>query len=428
MMLGFLSSTFLFAIIISVPIAFAIGAAGAMWIIFFEGLNSSVLVRRAFTTLSAFPLVSVPLFIMVGHLADRCGMIPDLMRWLQLVFGWLRGGRAYISVVGSMVFAGISGTAVSDIATLGRIEIQMLKDSGYPAPYSAALVATCAILAPILPPSVAMVIYALAVGNVSIGGLFMAGIGPGIVLASGLIAMSWYKAKFSDYGNLTPFPKLSELVPQTIRLIPLGILPLIIVGGIVSGIMTVGESAAVGVVYTLFIGFCVSRKLRLRDVYDAAVYSCIITSVLGMLIAAGAIVSWIMTRHQITQQLATFMIDITHDPIWFMIIVAVVLKLLGAVMDSTALTIALAPLLAPVAKLYGIHELQFGVVFVACTMIGLITPPVGVILAMTANIADTTFEAISRQIWPFVVMCLFVVLLCILFPQLSLWVPHKLGF
>ncbi len=428
MMLTVVSSVFLFAVLIGVPIAFGLGIAGASWILFFEGLDSSILARRAYTSLSSFPLLAIPLFIMLGFLADRCGMLPDLVRWLQLVFGWVRGGRAYINVVGSMMFAGVSGTAVSDIASLGRLEIKMMKDAGYPVPYAAALTAVSSILAPIIPPSVAMVIYALAAGNVSIGGLFMAGLVPGLILGFGLITVSWYKARVGSYGVVTEFPKLGDLALQTLRITPLLLLPVIIVGGIVSGVMTVTESASVGVGYVLLIGFVVTRKLRLRDIYDATAYSAVISSVLGMLIVAGAIVSWILTRNQVTQQLADFTISLTTDPVMFMTAVAVVLLLLGMVMDATAIIIALAPILAPVAKTYGINDLQFGVVFVLCCMVGLITPPVGIILAMTSTIANISFESISREIVPFVICCIVVVAMLILFPSLTLWLPRAVGF
>lgn len=428
MMLAVISAVFLFSVLIAVPIAFGMGVAGVGWILLFEGLDSSILARRAYNALSSFSLLSIPLFVMIGMLADRCGMLPNLVRWLQLVFGWMRGGRAYISIVGSLIFSGISGTAVSDIASLGRLEIQMLRDSNYPLPYSAALVAVCAILAPIVPPSVAMVIYALAAGNVSIGGLFMGGVVPGLLLAAGLMTMSWFKARSGLYGRITRFPKLSVLAAETVHLLPLLGLPIVILGGIVTGIMTVTESAAVGVIYTLFIGFVVSRKLRLRDIYDAAVYSSAISSVLAMLIAAGAIVSWILTRNQVTQQLADFVIGLTTQPVLFMVVVAVALLLLGTVMDATAIMIALVPMLAPIARIYGIDDLQFGVVFVVSSMIGLVTPPVGVVLALSATVANTSYNSVSREIWPFVVCCILVVALLIVFPGLTVWLPHYLGF
>jgi tripartite ATP-independent transporter DctM subunit len=195
MMLTVLSGAFVSAILIGVPIAFAMGLAGALWILMFEGLEPSILVRRMHTALSSFPLLAIPLFVMIGLLAERCGMLPALVRWLQLLLGRLRGGMAYINVTGSMVFAGVSGSAVSDVASLGRLEIEMMRQAGYPVPYSAALTAASSIIAPIIPPSVAMVIYGLAAGNISIGGLFMAGALPGVLMGLGLIEISWHKAR-----------------------------------------------------------------------------------------------------------------------------------------------------------------------------------------------------------------------------------------
>jgi tripartite ATP-independent transporter DctM subunit len=428
MMLTVLSSIFVVSILIGVPIAFGIGLAGVVWILFFEGLDASIFARRMYTALSSFPLLAIPLFIMLGFLADRCGMLPELVRWLQLLLGRLKGGMAYINVSSSMAFAGVSGTAVSDVASLGRIMIEIMKTAGYPVPYSAALTAASSIVGPIIPPSVAMVIYALAAGNISIAGLFLAGAVPGIIIGCGLLAISWYKARSGVYGTLVDRPHLGEILRQTIRVMPLLMLPVIIVGGIVSGVFTVTESAAIGVMYTIFIGFALTRKLRLRDLYDATIYGAVVSSVLGMLIGAGAIVAWILTRNQVTQQLADFLIGVTGDPIVFMIIFSIALLLLGMVMDATAITIALAPLLAPIARIYGIDDLQFGLLFVLCTMVGLITPPVGIILAITASLAHISLESISRHILPFVAWTVVVILLIIFVPQLTLWLPRSFGF
>jgi tripartite ATP-independent transporter DctM subunit len=428
MMLGILSSVFVSTILIGVPIAFAMGLAGAIWILAFEGLDPSILVRRMHTALSAFPLLAIPLFVMIGVLAERCGMLPDLVRWLQLLLGRLRGGMAYINVAASMVFAGVSGSAVSDVASLGRVEIEMMRQAGYPVPYSAALTAVSAIIAPIIPPSVAMVIYGLAAGNISIGGLFMAGAIPGVLLGLGLIAISWYKARGGQYGVLLDRPSPREIARQTLRIVPLILLPVIIVGGIVSGVFTVTESAACGVFYVLLIGFAVSRKLRLRDLYDALVYSAVISSVLGMLMGAGAIVSWILTRNQVTQKLADLLVSVTADPTVFMLLVVVALLLLVMIMDAVAIIIALAPLLVPIARQYGIDDLQFGVVFVLSAMVGLVTPPVGIILAMTATVAGITLEAVSRAIVGFVAWTIAVIVLIVLLPPLTLWLPGLLGF
>jgi tripartite ATP-independent transporter DctM subunit len=213
-----------------------------------------------------------------------------------------------------------------------------------------------------------------------------------------------------------------------VRVVPLVLLPVVIVGGIVSGVFTVTESAAVGVVYVMLIGFLVTRQLRLRDLYDAVVYSAVISSVLGMLMGSGAIVAWILTRNRVTQQLADLLVSITTDPTLFMLLVVVALLLLGMIMDAVAIIIALAPLLAPIARQYGIDDLQFGVVFVLSAMVGLITPPVGIILAMTATVAGITLEAVARAIIGFVAWIIAVIALIVLIPPLTLWLPRLVGF
>lgn len=426
-MLPVISLIFVVSILIGMPIAFGMGLAGATWILFFEGMEPSILVRRSYTILSSFPLLSIPLFIMIGLLAERCGMLPDLVRWLQLLLGRLRGGMAYINVVSSMAFAGISGTAVSDVASLGRVEIQMMRQAGYPVPYSAALTAASSIIGPIIPPSVAMIIYALAAGNVSIAGLFMAGALPGVLLGLALIGISWFKVRKGNYGTTVENPGFLAVVRQTVRVLPLLALPVLVVGGIVSGVFTVTESAAVGVIYTLIVGFVVTRRLTIRDVYDATVYSAVVSSVVGMLMAAGGIISWILTRNQVTQQLADFLITVTADPTLFLLLVAAALLVLGTIMDATAIIIALAPLLAPIARQYGIDDLHFGIVFVLSCMIGMITPPVGIILFMTATVAEISLEAISRSILPFVALMMALLIIIAVVPPLTLWLPGMFG-
>ena len=419
---------FLIALVTGVPVAFGMGLASASWILFFEGLDASILVRRMYGIMSSFPLLAIPLFSMIGILADRCGLLPDMVKWLQLLLGRLRGGMAYINVASSFVMGGVSGTAVSDVASLGRIEIQMMTRAGYTPAYSAALTAITAVISPIIPPSVGMVIYGLASGGVSIGGLFMAGVLPGMVMAIGLAAMSWYSSRKMGIDVSTEWPTLRVLLSQTLKIVPFLLLPFIIVGGIIAGIFTVTESAAVGVVFTLFIGFVVTRSLRLKDVFDAIIYSAIISSIVGMLMGSGAILSWIMTRNQVAQHLAAYLVTLTSDPTTFMALAAIALLALGTVMDATALIIALAPLLVPIARQYGINDLQFGLIFIMSCMIGMVTPPVGILLFMTSSIANVPLEAVYKAIIPFVVASLLLIAALVLFPPLTLWVPSLFGF
>jgi tripartite ATP-independent transporter DctM subunit len=418
----------LLTLMIGVPVAFGMGLAGASWILFVEGMEPGVVGRRILFALDSFPLLSIPLFIMMGHLAERAGMLPEMVRWLQMVLGRLKGGMAYLNVLASMLFAGISGTAVSDVASLGRVEIQMMTRAGYPLPFAAALTAASSIAGPIIPPSVAMIIYALAVSQVSIGGLFMAGAAPGLLIGLGLIVMCGYHARRHDYGILVDAPAASELLRQTLRTLPLFLLPVIVVGGIVGGVFTITESAAIGVAYTILIGFLLTRALVLRDLYDATIYSATISSVVGMLLGAGALLSWILTINRVTNALADGLVTLTADPTLFLALVALALLLIGMLMDAVPVIIALAPLLAPIARLYGIDDLQFALVFILSAMIGLVTPPVGIVLFMTSGIAGVTPERLALAIWPFVAWMILVVALIVVLPALTLWLPRFLGF
>lgn len=425
-MIPVLSGIFATSILIGMPIAFGMGFAGALWIVFVEGIEPGVLARRMAHAMQVFPLVSIPLFIMIGHLADKAGLLPDLVKWLQMLLGRLKGGMAYINVVNSMLFAGISGTALSDVASLGRVEIKMMEEAGYSRSHSAALTAASSICGPIIPPSVAMIVFALAVGNVSIGGLFLAGAVPGFLLSLGLLGMCWWHARNGEYGILMDRPPVGVIVRQTLRVIPLAILPALIVGGITFGIFTVTESAALGVCYVLIVGFFYTKQLRLRDIYDSVIYSASVSGVLGMLMGSGVIISWILTRNQVSQGMADWLMTISGDPTVFLLLTALLLFLLGMVMDATAIIVMLAPLLAPIAAKFGVSDIHFGVVFVLTSMVGLITPPVGIVLFMLTTIAEIPLQVISRAVVPYVVMILLLIVLIIVFPAVVMTVPNLL--
>ncbi|MEJ8571539.1 TRAP transporter large permease [Microbaculum marinum] len=428
MMLAFLGIVLFGTILIGLPVAFGMGLASASWLLFFQGMEPTVLARRIYFALSSFPLLAIPLFTMLGFLADRARMLPRLVVWLQMLLGRTRGGMAYVNVGASMLFAGISGTSVSDIASLGRVQIQLMTRAGYPVEYSAAITSATAIIGPIIPPSVAMIIYALAVGNVSVGGLFVGGAVPGLLFGLGFLVLAWWTTRRRGYGVLLERPRFSELVRQTVLVIPLLFLPVIIVGGIIFGVFTVTESAAIGVVYTVIVGFLSKPRLRLKDIYDAIIFSAVISSVAGMLLATGGIMSWLLTFNGVTQQLADFLISITTSPTVFMIIVMLALLVLGMMMDAVPLMIALAPLLAPVAQQYAIPDIQFGLLFVITCLIGLVTPPVGIVLFMTSSLSGVAVERLSWAIAPFVVWMIIVVLLVVLVPPLTTWLPAMLGF
>lgn len=426
-MIASLSLIFATCLVLGVPIAFSLGIAGALYIVYAEGLSVELLSRRMFYAMNSFPLLAIPLFIIIGDLAERGGMLPRLVEWLKLLVGWSRGGRAYMNVIGSLIFAGVSGTAVADVASMGRLEIQMMRRAGYSLEFSASLTAASSIMGPIIPPSVAMVIYALAAGNISIVGLFLAGIIPGGLIALVLLLLSWHKTRQGEFET-QPFPPLRILARHTFQVAPLLLLPLIIIGGVTGGIFTVTESAAIGTVYVIFIGFFVTRELTFYGIYKSIIYSAEMSAVLGLLMGTGAIIAWILTRNQAAAELTAFLSQFSQDKMVFLFVTVGILFLLGLFMDATALIIALAPLLAPVALNFGVDPLHFGVVFVMTVMIGMITPPVGIILFITSAVADIKFEKLSRAIVPFVVAEMIVVLLVIFFPALTTWIPRMARF
>jgi tripartite ATP-independent transporter DctM subunit len=427
-MIAFVAIVLFGTILIGMPVAFGMGLASASWLLIFQDIEPTILARRIYSALGSFPLLAIPLFTMLGFLADRAQMLPRLVVWLQMILGRTRGGVAYVNVFSAMLFAGISGTAVSDIASLGRVLTQLMTRAGYPLAFSAALTAATSIIGPIIPPSVAMIIYALSVGNISVGGMFVGGAIPGLLFGLGFLFIAWFTSHRHGYGHISDRVPMSELGAQTLKVLPLLMLPVIIIGGIIFGVFTVTESAAIGVIYTVLVGSLSGPGLRWRDLSDAVLYSAVISSVAGLLLAAGALMSWMLTFNGVTQQLAEFLTGLTENPVLFMGIVMVALLVLGMLMDAVPIMIAIAPLLAPIADQYGIPDIQFGLLFVITCMGGLVTPPVGIVLFMTASITDVSVERLSWALMPFVGWMICVVVLIVLFPPLTTWLPAVFGF
>jgi tripartite ATP-independent transporter DctM subunit len=250
---------------------------------------------------------------------------------------------------------------------------------------------------------------------------------PGLLMGGGLWLMAWFKSRRGNFGHNVDRPPFRVLVLQTLKVVPFLFLPVIVVGGIIGGIFTVTESAAFGVLYVLLVGMVLTRTLRIKDVLDAVLYSSTISAVVGMLMGTGAIMSWILTRAQVNQQLAELLTGMTSDPTMFMLLVAAALLLVGTVMDATALIIAFAPLMVPIARTYGIDDLQFALVFILSCMIGMVTPPTGILLFMTAGFAQVPIEKVFAAIFPFFLAALVLIASLILFPPLTLWVPSLFG-
>ena len=427
-----ISLIFFVTAICGTPIAFAAGIAGAAYIVLWEGLPPDVMTRIIYYHLDSFPLLAIPLFIMLGAFAEKAGMLDGLVRWLLLIVGRMRAGMAYVNVLASMFFAGVNGAANADVASLGPLEMKLMRRCGYDDRFSASLVAASAIAGPIIPPSIGMVVYALAGGNISIGGLFLAGAVPGVLLCGTLLVLSYFLTRKGDLilgrDKMAAPEWMRAFWKECTGIIHILILPFFIVGSIVSGMATVTEAAAVGAVYTLLVGMFIMRTLRWQQIFDSVVWAALMSAVVGMLIGGGALIGWILTRNRATAQLAEYLISISSEPLFYLIAVSVALFIVGMFIDVLVAIIALAPLLAPVADTYGISSLHFGLVFILSIEIGLITPPIGNLLFMTSVISGVRIERLCISILPFVFFESLVVVVAILWPPLTLWLPGLFGF
>lgn len=426
-MLTILAVTFVVTVVIGVPIAFGLGLAAVAGILAWGKVSLWLVPQRMFTGVDSFVFMAIPFFILAGELMTTSGILDRLLKFADALVGHIRGGLAHVNILGSMVFAGISGSAVADAAALGAVLIPTMAKE-YDVDFGSGVCAGASTIGPIIPPSIPMVIYALAAGGVSIAGLFLAGVIPGILMGLGMMAIAYVIARRRGYPVR---PRLSSWRAFLVRLwqvIPALLMPVIIVGGILGGVFTPTEAAAVAVAYALVVGFLVTRELKWRDIPPALVRSAVTTSVVFMLIATANIVSWLLTTQQLPRLLGDFLRSVAPSPWLFLLIVNIFLLIVGCLLDLSAAMIMFVPILAPIAISYGVHPLHFGFVVVLNLVIGLLTPPVGVCLFVTSGIARISMERLVRAVWPFLLWQIVVLFLVTYIPAISMAIPRLFGY
>ena len=327
-----------------------------------------------------------------------------------------------------MFFAGITGSAVADAAGLGRMEIGMMTEAGYDADYSAALTAATATIGPIIPPSIPMVIYAVAAGNVSIAGLFLSGAVPGVLIGAGMMIYNHFVAIRKNYPRRETPIGVREFVRAVISAVWVLVMPAIIFGGILSGIFTPTEAAAVAVGYAFLVGIFVTRELDFKGLVQALLRAGVSTGVVLFIVATANIFSWVLATQQIPQLVASYFLSISDNPLVFLLLVNVFLLFVGCFMDTTAALIILVPIFAPIASQFGIHPLHFGLVFSLNLIIGLATPPVGLCLFIVCGIAGISLERVSKAIWPLILIEIGVLLLVTYVPAIPMVLPKLFGY
>lgn len=406
-----------------VPIAFAILAPCLVYMSS-TGQSNGLALRTATQEINSFPLLAIPLFIMVGVAANHSGIADRIFAFAQVLLGRLRASLGYVNIGVSVGFAWVSGTALADVAGMGKMQVPAMTERGYPRRFALGLTAASSLISPVMPPSIPAIVYA-SVAAVSTAALFAAAVVPAFLMAGGLalVVYLWGRNRPELVGERATF---SEVRTATLRALgPLGA-PVILLGGILGGIFTPTEAAAVGAAYVLVLGFCY-RRLNMRSLWRIALETATTTASIAIVLAASGLLGWILARERVPQDIASFLLDFTDNPIVFLILVNVTLILIGTVLEPIAALMITVPVLLPIAVQFGVDPVHFGVIVIVNLMIGLLTPPLGGVLFVLGSATRTPMHEVFRGTAPFLIPLLLVLALLTLVPDLVLFLPGYLG-
>lgn len=413
---------------IGVPVAFALGLSTVTALLVSGNFPLLVLLKETFTGIDSFPLMAVPFFILAAELMSGGSLTEVLLKFAGQFVGHRRGGLGYTNVVSLTFFSGISGSALADAAGPGSMLIRMMDKAGYSRAYAAALTASTAIVGPIIPPSIIMIIYALADDNVSVGALFVAGLIPGVLIAIAMCAVNWYISKQRNYKGDNAYPTRHEMWQTTWKALPAILLPVIILGGMRAGWFTPTEASVVAVFYALVCGKYVYRTLEWKAVPDILSRSALLTASVLLIIGMSASFAWVLTIEGVPQIVANWIVDMQLNAWTFLIIINVFLLLFGIFIEPLPGVMVLVPILAPVAAKVGVDPIHFAMVVIYNLTLGMITPPVGGLLFVTSNVSRVPLSDLTRELKPFLWAHGIVLIVLTFVPSLSNWLPHVMGF
>lgn len=417
---------FVLLLILGAPIVFALAVPVVFYLLLAGHPPIGALAQQMYTAADSFPLLAIPFFLLAGELMTRANLTNAIVNFSQASIGWIRGGLAHANVLASMLFAGISGSAIADTVAIGKVMIPAMEKAGFDRRDAAAITAASSVIGPIIPPSIPMIVLGSTVG-ISISGLFAAGILPGILIGLGLMAASYWVNRKNDAVASSRFSLRSMFAAFIEAFIPLA-LPVILIGGILSGVFTPTEAGAVAVSYALIVGLLVYRSLSARDLWEALLDTAKGTCMIMLIVAAANPFSWILSINQMPQTVAAFLIGISENPVMILLLINVLLLVAGMFLETTAIILILGPILIPAGAAAGLDPLHLGTVMVINLVVGLITPPLGLCLFSTAAVAELPFGQIVSRIWPYLLVELLVLALITVFPELTLAVPRWFGF
>lgn len=413
---------------IGVPVAFALGLSTVTALVLSDAYPMLVLLKETFTGIDSFPLMAVPFFILAAELMSGGSLTEVLLKFAGQFVGHKRGGLGYTNVVSLTFFSGISGSALADAAGPGSMMIRMMDKAGYDKAYAAALTASTAIVGPIIPPSIIMIIYALADDNVSVGALFVAGILPGILIAVAMCVVNFWVSKKRNYKGDGQLPSAAEMLSTTWKALPAILLPVLILGGMRAGWFTPTEASVVAVFYALICGKYVYRTLEWKAVPDILSRSALLTASVLLIIGTSASFAWILTIEGMPQMVANWISGMNLSVWGFLIVINIFLLIFGIFIEPLPGVMVLVPILAPVAAKLGVDPIHFAMVVIFNLTLGMITPPVGGLLFVTSNVSKVPLAALTRELKPFLWAHGVVLVLLTFVPALSNWLPHVMGF
>jgi C4-dicarboxylate transporter DctM subunit len=422
-------------IVLGVPIAFAIGLACLVFLAF-SGIPIpwSSTIAEMYSSIDSFAILALPTFVLTGELLNRCKLTQKIINVASLMVGWMRGGLGHVVVVSSMFFSGISGSAIADVAAVGPIMIPAMIREKYPRDYAGALTAAASIMGPIIPPSIPMIIIGSQLG-ISVGGLFAAGVLPGVLIGLVLMLLNYYFAVRHNYGGQLEFRGVGAIVKGSWEALPALVIPVWLLGGILFGVFTPTEAGAVAVLYTVVVGFFFYRTLSLSGLYEALLAAAKVTAGALVIVMTAFLFSKFLTYYKVPQQALEFLLGISSNRTVIILIIIALFLFVGTFMDALANMIILGPLLMPICvgdvqqgiQGLGMHPLQFGMLLNTGLLLGLLTPPVGLCLFVTAPLAGVTIERLSLAVIPFLIAETAILLLIAFVPEVSLFVPRLAG-
>ena len=413
---------FFFLMAIGLPVAFSMAIPPILLLIFKLDVSTALLPTVLIGSLDKWSWIAIPLFVFLGNLLDTTGITRRLITAALALVGNIRGALSHVTILVHLMMAGMSGSMVGDAAAIGSFMIPGMKRDGYPPKYAAAVTAAGALLGPLIPPSIAAIIIGTA-GDISILRIWLGGVFPGLILALLLIVLGFFICRKGNYP-VTERPPFKEAARRVGIAFPALITPFIFIGGMRTGLFTATEAAAVGICYALIIAWGIYGGTKIADIYKASLSAVRSTAGIFFIIAVAGLFSWVLTTLQASQKLSELIVSLSTNPIVFLYAMSFAVMVLGCVVEGAPLMLVLVPMFAPAASRLGIDLVHFAVVFELCTLIGQLTPPVGITMYVVCQIGEVSVADYTKSIFPFLVVSIFIVILIIHFPSLAIWLPN----